>query len=94
MAVVLYVRIWPRDGFGGLAGARVEESAEPRRHIKILNGRSSRDDAYYGLMEQRAVQRQVRTEREKKTSEAEWTAAPIDGTHTLQKQWASSSIRR
>ena len=42
MIVVLYVRIWPRDGFGGLAGARVEESAEPRRHIKILNGFDAR----------------------------------------------------
>ena len=71
MVVVLYVRIWPRDGFGGLAGARVEESAEPRRHIKILMA-STRDDAYYGRLK-RAVQRQVRTEREKKTSEVDCT---------------------
>ena len=63
MIVVLYVRIWPRDGFGGLAGARVEESAEPRRHIKILNGFVARRDLLWAA--ERAVQRQVRTERER-----------------------------
>ena len=91
MIVVLYVRIWPRDGFGGLAGARVEESAEPRRHIKILNGFVARR-TYYGRLN---VQRQVPDgEREENVGSGSGLHRPLTTIHSLQKQWASSSTHR